>query len=82
MTWGHTPFGHTGEDILNQICEEGFFHYEQSIRVVEKLEKGGQGLNLTWEVRDGIRNHRTSGHPSTMEGKIGAPIRQDRVYQP
>ena len=67
---GHTPFGHTGEDILNQICEEGFFHYEQSIRVVEKLEKGGQGLNLTWEVRDGIRNHRTSGHPSTMEGKI------------
>ena len=67
---GHTPFGHSGEDILNKICPEGFAHYEQSVRVVEKLEKNGIGLNLTWEVRDGIRNHRTSGKPSTLEGAI------------
>ena len=67
---GHTPFGHTGEEVLNRICEDGFAHYEQSVRVVEVLEKDGKGLNLTWEVRDGIRNHRTSGHPSTLEGGI------------
>lgn len=67
---GHTPFGHSGEYILNQICEDGFSHYEQSVRIVEVLEKDGKGLNLTWEVRDGIRNHRTSGHPSTLEGAI------------
>lgn len=67
---GHTPFGHSGEYILNQVCEDGFSHYEQSVRIVEVLEKDGKGLNLTWEVRDGIRNHRTSGHPSTLEGAI------------
>jgi len=67
---GHTPFGHSGEYILNKICENGFSHYQQSIRVVEVLEKNGQGLNLTKEVRDGILNHRTSGHPSTLEGCI------------
>ncbi len=67
---GHTPFGHAGEEALNQVCEGGFAHFAQSIRVVERMEKGGQGLNLTWEVRDGILNHRTSGNPSTMEGKI------------
>lgn len=67
---GHTPFGHAGEGALNEICPLGFTHYEQSVRVVELLEKKGEGLNLTWEVRDGIRNHRTAGHPSTMEGKI------------
>ena len=67
---GHTPFGHSGEAILNVICEDGFTHYEQSVRVVEKLEKNGKGLNLTWEVRDGIRNHRTAGHPSTLEGGV------------
>lgn len=67
---GHTPFGHSGETILNKICERGFAHYQQSIRVVEVLEKDGAGLNLTWEVRDGILNHRTSGHPSTLEGGI------------
>lgn len=50
---GHTPFGHSGEAILNVICEDGFTHYEQSVRVVEKLEKNGKGLNLTWEVRMG-----------------------------
>lgn len=67
---GHTPFGHAGESALNNICKDGFAHFEQSIRVVEILEKKGQGLNLTKEVRDGIVNHRTSGNPSTMEGKI------------
>ncbi|MEF9940127.1 MAG: deoxyguanosinetriphosphate triphosphohydrolase [Clostridium sp.] len=67
---GHTPFGHSGEDILNKLCSDGFAHYKQSIRVVEVLEKKGEGLNLTWEVRDGILNHRTSGHPSTLEGDI------------
>ena len=67
---GHTPFGHAGEYILNEICEDGFSHYKQSVRVVEVLEKKGEGLNLTWEVRDGILNHRTSGNPSTLEGKI------------
>lgn len=67
---GHTPFGHSGEDILDKLCSDGFAHYKQSVRVVELLEKKGKGLNLTWEVRDGILNHRTSGHPSTLEGHI------------
>lgn len=67
---GHTPFGHSGETILNDLCPDGFAHYEQSVRIVELLEKDGRGLNLTWEVRDGILNHRTSGHPSTLEGGI------------
>lgn len=67
---GHTPFGHAGERALNEICPFGFAHYEQSVRVVELLEKKGEGLNLTWEVRDGIRNHRTAGRPQTLEGQI------------
>lgn len=67
---GHTPFGHAGERALNEVNPDGFAHYKQSIRVVELLEKNGEGLNLTWEVRDGIINHRTSGNPSTLEGQI------------
>lgn len=67
---GHTPFGHCGEYELNRLCAEGFIHSEQSVRIVERLEKGGEGLNLTWEVRDGIRNHQTSSMPSTPEGCI------------
>ncbi len=67
---GHTPFGHAGERALNELCSKGFAHYEQSVRVVERLEKNGKGLNLTYEVRDGIRNHRTAGKPGTLEGKI------------
>ena len=67
---GHTPFGHAGERVLNRICPGGFRHQEQSVRVVELLEKNGRGLNLTKEVRDGIRNHSTAGNPSTLEGKI------------
>lgn len=67
---GHTPFGHAGERVLDKVNPEGFIHCEQSVRVVEKLEKKGKGLNLTWEVRDGILNHRSAGTPSTLEGKI------------
>ena len=67
---GHTPFGHSGEDVLNEVCSYGFAHYEQSVRIVEFLEKSGKGLNLTKEVRDGILNHRTSGNPSTLEGHV------------
>lgn len=69
---GHTPFGHAGERALNRITEEhgGFHHNEQSVRVVERLEKDGKGLNLTKEVRDGILNHQTKSTPMTLEGKI------------
>ena len=67
---GHTPFGHAGERTLNRVCSKGFVHSKQSIRVVEVLENDGKGLNLTKEVRDGILNHRTSGHPCTLEGRV------------
>lgn len=67
---GHTPFGHAGEETLNSLHREGFEHNKQSLRVVDMIEKNGQGLNLTWEVRDGILNHRTSCKPSTMEGLV------------
>ncbi|MDR0948906.1 MAG: dNTP triphosphohydrolase, partial [Lachnospiraceae bacterium] len=67
---GHTPFGHAGERALSEICPYGFEHSEQSVRTVDKIEKEGRGLNLTYEVRDGIRNHQTAGSPHTLEGKI------------
>jgi dGTPase len=76
---GHTPFGHIGEDVLNELHPEGFRHYEQSLRVVDTLENDGQGLNLTQEVRDGILNHSKSvetiggkhwGKVSTLEGEV------------
>lgn len=67
---GHTPFGHSGERVLNGLCKGGFVHSLQSVRIVEKLEKSGQGLNLTFEVIDGIENHQTDGDPKTPEGKI------------
>ncbi len=67
---GHTPFGHAGEAVLNRLVPGGFTHARQGVRVVDFLEKQGQGLNLTWEVRDGILNHRTSGNPSTLEGHV------------
>ncbi len=67
---GHTPFGHAGERALKEMCPYGFEHSEQSVRVVDRLEKDGQGLNLTFEVRDGILNHQTVGKPHTMEGKV------------
>lgn len=66
---GHTPFGHRGEDALDALCEGGFRHYEQSLRVVDVLEDG-KGLNLTYEVRDGIVSHTGANQPSTLEGKV------------
>jgi len=76
---GHTPFGHVGEDVLNEVYHQGFRHNEQSLRVVDLLENDGQGLNLTWEVRDGIVNHaktrvevlgRDWGKVNTLEGEV------------
>ena len=67
---GHTPFGHAGERALNEILPGGFRHYEQSVRVVEKLEKNGAGLNLTKEVRDGILHHTHGQEAATLEGRI------------
>jgi dGTPase len=77
---GHTPFGHIGEDILDELYENGFRHNEQSLRIVDFLENDGQGLNLTWEVRDGILNHSKSstgsilgkewGDVGTVEGEV------------
>lgn len=67
---GHTPFGHAGERGLNEICPNGFRHNEQSVRVVERIEKEGRGLNLTREVIDGILTHQTAGKPMTLEGQI------------
>ena len=67
---GHTPFGHAGERTLDALSPLGFHHYEQSVRVVERLENGGRGLNLTWEVRDGIRNHQMHTIPSTLEVRV------------
>lgn len=70
---GHTPFGHTGEDALSSALSthgRTFRHNEHSLRVVDRLERGGNGLNLTVEVRDGIRNHTGEVHPSTREGQV------------
>jgi dGTPase len=77
---GHTPFGHIGEAVLDELCSGGFHHFEQSLRVVDKLENKGQGLNLTNEVRDGILRHskgqgevipaRRELLPATLEGQI------------
>lgn len=67
---GHTPFGHAGEDVLNQIVPGGFRHYEQSLRVVDILENDGQGLNLTYETRNGIVCHTKGKEADTVEGRI------------
>jgi len=77
---GHTPFGHVGEEVLNELYRNGFRHNEQSLRVVDLLEKDGKGLNLTWEVREGILKHSKSNKqdilgdtrnpPSTLEAQI------------
>lgn len=66
---GHTPFGHVGEYVLNKLTERGFLHNVQSLRVVDVIEKEGRGLNLTYEVRDGILQHKSSGKPATLEGE-------------
>ena len=67
---GHTPFGHCGETVMQMCCDPSFTHYKQSLRVVEKLENDGDGLNLTWEVRDAIVNHSGDHLASTLEGVI------------
>ena len=66
---GHTPFGHAGEYALNRLMPNGFAHYQQSLRVVDKLEKEGRGLNLTWEVRNGIITHTKGAWAATLEGQ-------------
>ncbi len=67
---GHTPFGHAGERALDKMMEEGFRHYEQSVRVAERLENEGRGLNLTYEVRNGIQRHTCGEQADTLEGRI------------
>ncbi len=67
---GHTPFGHAGENAMQKCFDPDFTHYKQSLRVVEELENEGEGLNLTWEVRDGIVNHTGSNMAETLEGRI------------
>ncbi|MGH3118999.1 MAG: deoxyguanosinetriphosphate triphosphohydrolase [Vicinamibacterales bacterium] len=70
---GHTPFGHAGERVLRALVPGGFNHYEQSLRIVDVLENDGRGLNLTWEVRDGIARH--------SKGKSGAPVGTDLAHR-
>ncbi len=70
---GHTPFGHAGERILDKLIPGGFNHYEQSLRIVDVLEHDGDGLNLTWEVRDGIARH--------SKGKSGMPVGADAAHR-
>ena len=70
---GHTPFGHAGERVLNDLIPGGFNHYTQSLRIVDVLENDGRGLNLTWEVRDGIAKH--------SKGKTGSPIGGDPEHR-
>lgn len=67
---GHTPFGHAGERALAKLCDTGFTHFEQSVRVCERLEKEGKGLNLTSEVLDGILHHTKDEWASTAEGRV------------
>jgi dGTPase len=70
---GHTPFGHAGERVLNDLIPGGFNHYEQSLRIVDVLEHEREGLNLTWEVRDGIARH--------SKGKSGLPVGADPAHR-
>lgn len=67
---GHTPFGHAGERALNELTNNGFTHFDQSVRVCEKLEKNGEGLNLTLEVLNGIERHTRGEWASTLEGRV------------
>src|SRR5918998_663785 len=70
---GHTPFGHAGERVIDQLMPGGFRHYEQSLRIMDVLENDGRGLNLTWEVRDGIGRH--------SKGKNGMPVGADPEHR-
>ncbi len=89
---GHTPFGHVGEDVLDELYREGFRHNEQSLRIVDFLENDGRGLNLTWEVRDGIVSHSKSqvgdilgkdwGEVRHFRRGSGQNCRHGGLYQP
>ncbi len=83
---GHTPFGHAGEEALDEVLRERFGrrfrHNEHSLRVVEVLERDGRGLNLTAEVRDGILNHTGPNEPDTLEGKIVLPREEIELLGP
>src|SRR5690349_16958205 len=70
---GHTPFGHAGERVLNGLVPGGFEHYLQSLRIVDVLENDGRGLNLSWEVRNGIAKH--------SKGKHGLPVGADAEHR-
>ncbi|SDL49400.1 dGTPase [Geoalkalibacter ferrihydriticus] len=70
---GHTPFGHAGERVLNELMSQGFHHVRQSLRVVDMVEKSGAGLNLTWEVRDGIIKHSKGGGPLQADDPQAMP---------
>jgi dGTPase len=80
---GHTPFGHAGERIIDSLMPGGFNHYEQSLRIVDVLENDGRGLNLTWEVRDGIAKHSKgkSGAPVGMEPKLRAGTIEGQIMR-
>src|SRR5579862_8093356 len=80
---GHTPFGHAGERIIDKLMPGGFNHYEQSLRIVDQLENEGRGLNLTWEVRDGIAKHSKgkSGSPIGMTGALRAATMEGQIMR-
>ena len=75
---GHPPFGHAGERVIDALVPGGFSHYEQSLRIVDVLENGRQGLNLTWEVRDGIARHSKGKHGLPVGRAARAPRQHDR----
>ena len=86
---GHTPFGHAGERVLGELMPGGFNHYEQSLRIVDVLENDRRGLNLTWEVRDGIARHskgrtgcRSGRTPSTRRARSRARSRASPTSSP
>src|SRR6201984_177219 len=83
---GHPPFGHAGEQALDELLRErglgGFRHNEHSLRVVERLERDGRGLNLTWEVRDGILTHTGPREPETLEGRLVGLVHRSAYITP
>ena len=80
---GHTPFGHAGERVIDSLMPGGFNHYEQSLRIVDQLENDGRGLNLTWEVRDGIAKHSKgkSGSPISVAGALRAATMEGQIMR-
>ena len=82
MIWDILPLGHAGERALNRLCPDGFTHYRQSLRVVDYLEKDGKGLNLSWEVRNGIITHTTGTWARTPEGCVVRRGGSHRLFEP